>query len=452
MKILHRFVLVLALILCGQVALDASSAELSVGVGRCVITPEQNMWLGGYSSRKAPSDGKIHDLYAKALAFEDEEGALAVIVTADLLTVTDELSREVAALAKERFGIPRDRLMLTVSHTHCSPVIWDNLADITYPLDEEQERRVTEYTEALPALFIRAIEGAVQDLEPAMLAWGIGRAGFAVNRREYTIEGVINRKNPIGPVDHDVPVLLVRRKDGTPKGILFGYACHNTTLDFQKICGDYAGFAQIHIESAVPGATALFVAGCGGDANPLPRRKLELAERYGEELGEAVLNVLSDELALVHGPIRVVYKEIPLELSEPPKRRQLKRQAKDDNVYIQRRAKKLLQTRKEKGALETTYPYPIQIWWFDDTLQMTALGGEVVVDYALLLKHEFGREKQFVIAYANDVCCYIPSLRVLREGGYEPDKSMIYYGFYGPWAPTVEQRVMNAIRELCAAR
>ena len=72
----------------------------------------------------------------------------------------------------------------------------------------------------------------------------------------------------------------------------------------------------------------------------------------------------------------------------------------------------------------------------------------MVVDYSLRLKHELGRERTWVIAYANDVCAYMPSLRVLREGGYEGAESMIYYGHHGPWAPTIEENIMRTVHEL----
>ena len=427
----------------------ASTGSLEAGVGRCVITPKQSMWLSGYASRKEPSSGKIHDLYAKALAVRDENGETSVIVTTDLIGLSAEVSRKTAEGVQEKFSIPRERLMLTASHTHSGPVMLDNLINI-YPLDEEQLRLVSEYTDELPGLLVQAIESALADLEPCTLKWGVGQAGFAANRREYTPGGVINRHNPIGPVDHDVPVLAVCREDGTTKGVLFGYACHNTTLAVQKFNGDYAGFAQEHIETSLPGVTALFAAGCGADQNPLPRRKIELAQKYGHELGDAVLSVLNGEMDSVKGPIRAAYKEIPLDLTDPPSREEIEKQTESDNVYVKRRAEKMLKTIEEKGVLETVYPYPVQVWRFSDDLQMTTLAGEAVVDYSLLIKHEFGKDKQFVIAYANDLCAYIPSLRVLREGGYEGADAMLYYGLHGPWKPNVEESVMKAVRELAA--
>lgn len=423
------------------------AGELKVGVGKVVITPTQDMWLAGYAARTKPSEGKLHDLYAKALAFEDESGARTVLITSDLIGVPAALVNATAARAREKFQLSRERLMVTVSHTHSGPVLQDRLQHM-YGLDETQTRLLEAYSKTLPDLFLQAIGRALNDLQPCRLEWGIGRAGFAVNRRQYTLGGVINGANPIGPVDHDVPVLKISRADGSIKAVVHGYACHNTTLNLQKFSGDYAGFSQIYLERQLPGATALFVCGCGGDANPLPRGTVELAEKYGSELAEAVLAVAKQRLQELKGPIRVAFKEVSLALSPTPTRAEVEKQLQDSNVYIQRRAQLLLKTLEEKGTLPTTYPYPVQAWQFADGMQMIALGGEVVVDYALRLKHELGREQTWVIAYANDVCAYMPSLRVLREGGYEGAESMIYYDHHGPWAPTVEENIIGTVHEL----
>lgn len=428
-------------------SLTASAVTYRVGAGSVVITPEEPMWMAGYASRQTPSEGTLLDIYAKALVIEDTAGAKSVVVSLDLTGVSAECSKRVSELIEDKYSIPRANLMMTASHTHSGPVVRDNLIHM-YGLSDEEANKVTAYTEALPGRIVQAIDAAMESIEPCALHWGIGNAGFAMNRREYTPTGVINRMNPIGPVDHDVPVLVARRADGTAKAILFGYACHNTTLSIMQWSGDYAGFAQANIEEAVPGATALFVTGAGADANPLPRRTVELAKKYGHELADAVLETLSGDLSPVSGEVRARFKEIPLELSPAPSREEVEAQLKDENVYIQRRAQHLLQTIDEKGAIPETYPYPVQVWQFGDSLQIVALGGELTVDYALLIKHEFDATKQFVIGYANDVCAYIPSLRVLLEGGYEGESSMIYYGFHGPWAPSIEKDIMAAVREL----
>lgn len=441
MRILMAAVLALA-------AAAATAETWRVGVGKTVITPETNMWLAGYAGRKTAAEGKIHDLWAKAIAIAEPDGRTTVILTTDLLGLPASLSRETARLVEDRYGIPRQDLMLTSSHTHCGPVVRDNL-DTMYGLADEQVELMHAYSASLPEKFLTAIGAAIDSLAPATLEWGKGHAGFAANRRHYSPEGGVQiGVNPIGPVDRDVPMLVARGADKEVKAVLMGYACHNTTLSFMHFCGDYAGFAQIDIEEAIPGATALFVSGCGADANPAPRGTIELARQHGKALADGVLARLKEPFTPVDGPVRAVYEEIPLPLSEPPSREEVEKQLKDENVYIQRRAMDLMEIYDAEGALPETYPYPIQVWQFAEGLQIIALGGEVVVDYSLLFNHLYGRDRQFTIGYANDVMAYIPSLRILREGGYEADSSMIYYGLHGPWAPTVEETLVGAVQRL----
>src|SRR5690606_23666179 len=113
--------------------------------------------------------------------------------------------------------------------------------------------------------------------------------------------GFSNHPNPDGPVDHDVPVLQVAGPDKKLKALLFGYACHSTTLSFYQYCGDYSGFAQRNLEEAHPGATALFVQGCGADQNPYPRGELELCRQHGRALSNGVEAALQTIARPVHG-------------------------------------------------------------------------------------------------------------------------------------------------------
>src|SRR3954447_17266464 len=101
----------------------AGPGALKAGVGKITLTPAEDMWLAGYAARTSPSTGKVHDLYAKALAFEDEAGVRSVILTTDLLGLPRAVALQVAAAARARFGLTRERLILTFSHTHCGPVI-----------------------------------------------------------------------------------------------------------------------------------------------------------------------------------------------------------------------------------------------------------------------------------------------------------------------------------------
>ena len=287
---------------------------------------------------------------------------------------------------------------------------------------------------------IRVIAEALRDLQPARLATGIGKAEFAANRRPPI---------GVGPIDHEVPVLRITTTDGQQvRGIVFGYACHCTVMSFYKWWGDYAGEASQFLEERHPGATALFFAGCGADQNPLPRRKLELGVKYGRMLAAGVEEVLEAEMTAVAPTLWTGFRRVELEFQHIPSREELDAELSSDNIYAVRRARRLLERLERDGSLYATYPYPVQVWKLGGGLTWIALGGEVVVDYSLRLKRELGLGKTWVTGYANDVMCYIPSERVLDEGGYEGASSMIVYQQPSPWKPGLEARIVDTVHDL----
>jgi hypothetical protein len=427
----------------------AVAADWKAGVAVQVITPEGPHWMAGYANRNHPAEGKLTELYVKALALEDPEGGRLVLLTSDLVGIPRSLGEAVAAEVHRRTGLHRERLMLTVSHTHCGPVLRDNLSDM-YDMPAAEAKKIDAYTDRLRGWMVDVIVRALGDLRPARLSHGKGTTRFAVNRRKPTPQGVVNDANPGGPVDHDVPVLAVRTPDGRLRAAAFGYACHNTTLQFYRWCGDYAGFAQADLQERYPEAVALFWMGCGGDANPLPRGTVELCRKYGKELAGAVADVLSGPMSPLAGAARARYAAIALPLAGVLSREQLAADRASKQFAVRRRAERLTTLLLEKGETDDHYRhYPIQVWRLGDGPTCVALGGEVVVDYSLRLKRELGAGGPlWVAAYANDVMAYIPSARVLREGGYEADSSMIYYGMPGKWSPAIEELIVARARQL----
>jgi hypothetical protein len=419
------------------------------GAAKIIITPQQSMWMSGYSARTSPATGTRTDLWAKALVLEDARKTRGVLVTLDLVGIDRELSKEVCDALQSKYGFKRDGIILACSHTHCGPVVGGNL-NTMYMLDAEQQQRVKDYAKTLRANIVRVVGEALGRLEPAQLSWGIGRATFAVNRRENPEKDVpaLRDMNKLkGPSDHDVPVLAVRDGKGQYKAIVVGYACHATVLNFNEWCGDYPGYAQMALEEAHPAAVALFWAGCGADQNPLPRRSVELARKYGRELADAAEAVLKGSMAPLQASLAQSYTEIDLPFGELPTREKLANDALADNRYIANRAKRLLDEWQTRGSLRAAYPYPVQAWRLGSDLTLVTLGGEVVVEYALRLKRELAAGKTWVMGYANDVMAYIPSLKVLKEGGYEGASSMIYYGQPTVWGPRIEELIVTAVHE-----
>jgi len=420
------------------------------GTAKTVITPKQPLWMAGYATRTHPADGTLHDLYMRVLALEDAAGRRAVIVSSDLLGIPRSIAENVTAAIEKQYNLSRAQVMLNASHTHTGPVLRSALYD-AYPIDEQKKKRIEAYSTELEATIVRTVGEALAHLAPATVSVAQGSADFAVNRRtnrEPDVPMLREQHALKGPVDHSVPVLTARSPDGKLLAVVFGYACHNTCLSFYEWSGDYAGFAETNLEQTHPGAVALFHMGCGGDQNPLPRRTVELCRKYGKKMSDAVEAVVSQPMEPLAPSIETAFETVTLHLGAAPSRATLKRLASGPDSYIRRWAARLLGEMDAGHPFPRTYPYPVQVWKMGHKQLWVVLGGEVVVDYALRLKGNYGPET-WVTSYANDVMAYIPSLRVLREGGYEGNTSMMVYGMPAErWGEDVEELILSAVDRL----
>jgi hypothetical protein len=401
--------------------------------------------LTGYAARKTECEGVAQHLFAKALALGSDHEKPAVLITVDNCGVPINVRDEVAKRLQERKALEPSRLAICSTHTHSAPWVSGFAPNIFgAPVPPAQQARVERYTcELTDALETVALQ-ALADRRPGRLSHGLGHAEFAANRRTTG-----------GPTDHDLPVLFVTEPEGKLRAVFASYACHCTTLtgEFNQICGDWAGYAQEFIEQQHPSTLALIALGCAGDANPNPRPGLELAKQHGHEIAEAVESVWKgagetpSRVTEVAGKLVCRSRKLELPFDKLPTRAEWAALAQQTN-YVGGHARQNL-ARLERGeTLPTRLDYMVQTWTFGESLALVFLPGEAVVDYSLRLKQEFDPERLWVNAYANDVPCYIPSERVLKEGGYEGGGAMIFYDRPARFAPGIEDRIIATVVSL----
>ena len=435
----------------------ARQAAVPVGVAEEDITPDYPIRLMGYGSRKTESAGITSKLKARALAIgadQSAEGGPAVLVAVDNCAVGANVTEEVATRLKNKVGLKRERFAVCSTHTHCAPALNSEL-DFIFgaPIPDDQKARIARYTRELTDAIEKVARAALAARAPASLSWGQGQVGFAANRRVLKDGRWINfGVNPNGPVDHSLPVLRAVDASGKVRAVLFGYACHCTTLggEFNQICAEWTGYACDEIERQFPGSTALAIIGCGADANPEPRRNLDDAKQHGLSAAHEVERLLKSALTPLPATIDARVRKLELPLEPSPDRAALERRAQlsGSEGFL---ARSLLARLDRGESLETHVPYSVQTWCFGDDLAMIFLPGEVVVDYALRLKWEIDQRRIWVVAYSNDVPCYIPSRRILSEGGYEADLSMVFYGHPSRFAPAIEDMIIQSVHALLPA-
>jgi len=441
-------------------ALAQSDADWKAGVARVKITPPRPVVLLGYGDRTGPFESVVADIYAKALALEDRRGQRAVMVTADLVgfqaaVVTDEVCRRI----EEKTGLQRKLLLFNASHSHTGPLVSldphpaaNSVAHA--PLTAGDVRETVTYTRQLQGQLVQLVCDALSRLEPARLAWGAGQVDFPMNRRLPRDGRIVMSDNPAGPADRSVPVLRVDAPDGTLRCVLFGCACHNATLTGRDnvIAGDYAGFAQQYLEQQHPRAQAMFMSGCGADANPSPRGSLEIARRHGATLGGEVDRVLGTPLKPIQGNLSTAYRgvELPLQVLSRPEVEARSRLPSAESVM----ARHMLRVLDSGETLPRNYRAPLAVWQFGNALTLVALPAEPVADYAALVGRLLGPDNLWVAGFNNDCFGYLPTAQVVREGGHEAigitrwiwgRNLSTNVGFF---APEVEQVVLNAVGEL----
>jgi neutral ceramidase len=423
----------------------AQEGDWSAGLAAVNTTPQMPVRLAGYAARVKPSESVDQDIYATALALKDAQDHRAVLVTLDLCTMPANVGRAMRDRIMEKTKLDSAHVVVSLSHSHSAPVVSLGSSDGTPGAN-------VEYTKWLIDRAAEAAEQALAKLAPAKLSWGWGVASFAMNRRQFTDRGIILGVNPLGSIDRTVQVLRIESADGKLRGVLFGYACHNTTNSSRSLAvsGDYAGYAKAHVRQQFPDAIPLFMMGCGGDANPYPRDgdqgsqpNVKYAPIHGEELGKEVCRVLGTKLQSLRGPLNCAEETAQLPL-ETPDEAALEKLTKTGDSLIKPMAQQMLDMLKKGHALNKAHAAPVCVWQFGKDLTMVQLPDEVVSGYARDVADAVGPLRVWVAAYCNQVTGYIPTARILREGGYE---SRGLYDGIGWFAPEVEQTLTNLARD-----
>lgn len=442
--------------------LEGDALSYKAGTATECITPDEPLWLAGYASRTAPACGKISDLYASALALEDESGQRFVIASTDTIAITPIIADAVAETVRARHGLAREQLLLAATHTHYGPEFRPD-KQVFFDIPAEYAVKLPAVAVKLAAALTRAIDQALARLEPVRLFVGKTSVEFAHNRRRVraanrAAQRLLRLGEPTDEdlIDHDVPLLDCVNAVGNRQAVVFGYACHNTTIpsDDRRYCADWAGFAKAKLQESNPGATAFFLPGAGADQDPDPSGSVELSRQHGKAIADVVEQSLRTPRAEISGPIRVAWENVELAL-EPVQVDALRRMLECDDPPGRVKAQFLLNRLERGETLITSYSAPVQVVQFGNEVILVALSGEPVVDWAKKFRRELadadsGRPTPlvWVAGYCNDMFGYLPTRRVQMEGGYEGGRANLWSWIPAPFAADVEDRITDSVRRL----
>ncbi len=442
-----------------------SRVPMAVSTGSVDITPDPGYPMGGYGG-DAPrlADGTNEPLMARCTVLWDA-GRPKVIVTADVLGFGRTMHQAIRSGVVDA-GVESPDFVLTATHTHNGPVLPEKL----HPYNSYNLTDLTE-VEAYSFALIDRIVALVTDT----LASPRTRCTL-----DYHVTDEIFSFNREGLPHHevDVPVLVARRTNGTPRAVLFGYGAHPVAANGQFLFDpDYPAQAIKEIEAIGDDVFAQFLLGPAGDQNPLRMETFTVADEYGRGLGLTVVNAIETPGRPVKGRIGSSYREIdlPLDITESPgnlaavRGTFLARAARPGTPGIDRRHAETAVHEIDTDTFERAVTVPIQVWTFqgDPALRIVFCGGEVVSGYAVVLRNLLGgSDAVWFNGYSNELPAYLPSNILLTRpsyaGGIDRDSpgiaggSMKAYNYIGHFrrdfgalmAPGVEQEFLEHLNTL----
>lgn len=424
------------------------SPSWKVGYAEADITPAIGEAMMSGFGRERYATGVVSPLRAQAIVLEDAEGHRAAIVASDVLGYARVLVDAFRHKIEFEYGIPPSAVAFPCSHTHCGPAV-------NYGLNFSVGGLNVWYLARLEQVFVDLVGEGIRSLSPAQIEFGETEVQIGMNRRLVTSEGVRSGPNPDGIYDRHTPVLRIRRRRSPRSLVVVNHACHPTSTGaYHKWSPDWPGAMRRHIESRIDDTRALFVKGCGADANVVYRdsksgayafsRDPVRSRRAGARLGRHVVKFLeADRLVPLQASLATTISSGALSLKRARSRVALKDLAMAGNAgshltWWARQSLAYPDPRK-------TVAYDVQAWRLGSLTQFW-LEGEVCADLGVATRSLVDGPVA-TAGYTNACPGYISSARLIREGGYEGDTSHMAYFLPAPFAEKSEDEFLTLCRK-----
>lgn len=243
----------------------STTSPLRAGAGLASIDYPAGIW---------PVDGftGVHDaLAARVVVLEPSDAPRIVLVVLDQTSLPPEPLESIRALLARLTGTEMARVIVSVSHTFSAP----HLSAVDAP-SASLDPSMGSARRAVFSAVQRAAAAAVETLRDAVIGHATGRCDVSVNRDVDTPFGWWLGKADSGPVDHDVRVVRIDDRSGSPIAILANYAVQPSIMNEslaadggRHVTADLAGAAVSRAEERLGGgAVVFFLIGAAGDQAP----------------------------------------------------------------------------------------------------------------------------------------------------------------------------------------
>ncbi len=399
---------------------------MKFSIAKEIITPGWPMRMAGYGSRVKPNEGVYDQLYTMALLLDD--GCRKVLfVTIDVCMIDRGFSSEIKERIKAKYGLKPENIILHAIHTHAGPVtVLSWLEKGTKDYDD-----CVRFRKLLGEKIEACADRCMASQKEGYMEIGTGETYIGMSRRQKMPDGVRIGPNPGEEIDRLAYAVTIKNNEGKTEVILFSCPCHPVVLYPRNMCisADFPGAARAAVEKKFPGVQAMFLQNAGADINPAV---LVADDNYrdtyysdvlltGRILANDVVNIIGKGMRRLESSIASVSEKIVLPLDGDPIREP---KVGDSNMVM--------------GEIQAT------IVKLADDFRIVCLDGEICNQVGVHIRELFGNGYTMVMGYSDGWVGYIPTPKILMEGGYESRCTE----FNRRYAMSAEEVLLNGLKGL----
>ena len=381
-----------------------------------------------------------------------------------MVRIPVDISWRIKHLAEKNLGIRSSSVILNASHTHCGPV---TTVDTKYPKWNVN----LQYVENLEASIFNGILNAIADLKPSVIKYGMFISDLGIDRRLPKLDKDGKMFWGWGPYeegyyDPDMSVVAVYdEKAERLKGVMYSYGCHPTARGGQNISADFPGAVSRGLKKNLgENVVTLFAQGAGGNIKPriYDRGKKSFktpsveeleafGKRYADDITEYLLSGKMNEIALeIHSGEKEF--DIPFDLSRVPDEQTLweyhsKPVTNYQSIAQKMWARNLLEQKRTNSIPENLAIHFTRIS-LGNNVQIIGMSSEIVAPLGRMVKDLYPDKNTIFLGYCTYVRPYIPTSKIVEEGGYEGEDSMIYCLFPAPFVKDIDSIIKKEVLSL----
>lgn len=410
---------------------------MKLGTSKICITPTAPLRLCGFGFRNEPFKHVRKDIFVRAFVLQDE-GETVTIIYGDLLWWNTQFVSLMKEQLEQMMGLDADKILFVASHNHSGPGTGESFIPLLETVDKE-------YLAFLQEKVREAIRTAENNKEDVILKKSVGKCPLNVYRRVMTENGIKMKPNYQISPDQTLTIFSFYRTDGSLKGRMVHYPCHANLSKDNDVHPDYPGYTLDRMDREYPGSISIFLQGCTADMRPncvlgddfrsgSPQDVIAFADSFYSKIA----SVVASREELIYGHLELKKKEVALKVEQKKSLKEIENELKSSKEEMRQWAKKVL----EKGCPDTEL---LKVWDLRIGEQHCFFfNAEVSMHYAAIIRN---LHKEAVCSgYTNGMIGYLSSAQQIKEGGYEPEESAIYFAVAGTYAEGIEKQIIELLQ------